>query len=387
MNLEREFDVLIIGAGVLGLSAAFHLSGKGLRIGVLEQFELGHPFGSSHGDSRITRSIYMDPKYFRLIQRARSEEWPELEEAARRRLIHPNPGCFIGKGNIFDGFLQSAAVANLPVRKLDPSEARKRFDAFRFGDDAAVILDETAGVVAAKETMDSLAKLAVERQIAILENTKALALEPAAGTIRVLTERGEFCAGRLIAAAGPWMPRLIPQFKEMATPIRQTVGYFQMKGDIDRYRIGRFPVWAHIGDGSIFYGLPEFGSPGIKVAEHLVQGAGSDPDENPEPPLSKKEKLIKFVQTQFAHPIERVVKFETCMYTVAPKERFILGPLPGEPRIIAASCCSGHAFKFAPLLGKIAADLALQGQTNIAEFEEARELFSVSPEELPVQSE
>jgi len=75
------------------------------------------------------------------------------------------------------------------------------------------------------------------------------------------------------------------------------------------------------------------------------------------------------------------------MYTVAPKERFILGPLPGEPRIIAASCCSGHAFKFAPLLGKIAADLALQGQTNIAEFEEARELFSVSPEELPVQSE
>ena len=54
----------------------------------------------------------------------------------------------------------------------------------------------------------------------------------------------------------------------------------------------------------------------------------------------------------------------TCLYTMAPDGDFIIDMLPGEPRIIVVSPCSGHGFKFAPLIGEIVAELATSGATT-----------------------
>jgi sarcosine oxidase len=64
----------------------------------------------------------------------------------------------------------------------------------------------------------------------------------------------------------------------------------------------------------------------------------------------------------------------TCLYTMAPDGDFILDRLPGSPDIIVASPCSGHGFKFAPVIGEILADLATTGATrhDISRFRLAR---------------
>ena len=94
------YDVIVLGAGINGLSAAYHLSRrKPGKLAVLEQFEVGHGLGSSHGKSRITRSTYSTPKYVELIQTAHREEWPRLALEAGQQFLRPTLGCFFGPGN------------------------------------------------------------------------------------------------------------------------------------------------------------------------------------------------------------------------------------------------------------------------------------------------
>ena len=95
--MSSTYDVLVIGAGINGLSTCYHLAGMGVsRIGLIEQFQLAHNRGSSHSHSRITRSAYVNAHYVRLMQLAHHQEWPRLEKDADTQLIFPTPGCFFG---------------------------------------------------------------------------------------------------------------------------------------------------------------------------------------------------------------------------------------------------------------------------------------------------
>ena len=53
-----------------------------------------------------------------------------------------------------------------------------------------------------------------------------------------------------------------------------------------------------------------------------------------------------------------------CMYTNTPDFNFILDFHPADERILIASPCSGHGFKFSNVIGSIAADLVLEGRTS-----------------------
>ena len=77
--------------------------------------------------------------------------------------------------------------------------------------------------------------------------------------------------------------------------------------------------------------------------------------------------LEHFVKEQFVQPIQKLASSETCFYANTPTEDFILECLPSDPRIVIGSACSGHAFKFAPLTGRILSELALHGKTTIPE--------------------
>ena len=124
--------------------------------------------------------------------------------------------------------------------------------------------------------------------------------------------------------------------------------------------------------------MPEFGAEGIKVAQDIVSGDIEDPDERNSQIDPKKIKALEdFVSEQFVDPIDHIVSLDTCFYTNTPTSDFVLDLFPRDHRIAIGSACSGHAFKFAPLVGKILAELVLYGKTIISEFEEKRELFSL----------
>lgn len=378
-----KFDVLIIGAGINGLAATYYLSDlKDLKIGLVDQFALGHPHGSSHGFSRIFRTTYLNPVYINLARRAASHEWPFLEERLGGTFLHPNSRCMFGSGDLFEARVKAILNhhSDVEFELLNVSSARKRFPQFRFYDSRNVLLDHSSKVIAAKETMDKLAMAIRDRNVAIFDNTKVLKIISEAKEIKLETSNGPLSCNKLIIAAGPWVNQLLPDVKMQLCPIKQTVGYYQLGKSAERYQIGQFPNWVYFGEekDDVFYGLPQFGCKGIKVVQEIMEGKRDDPNVID----SKQDRgrilaLEKFIKKQFMDPFIKTEKIETCFYTSTPTEDFILDFLPQDHRILVGAACSGHAFKFAPVLGRILSELVLHGRTTISEFEANRQLFTL----------
>jgi monomeric sarcosine oxidase len=360
------FDVVVVGAGINGLCAAWWLNRRGARVAVVEQHALAHDRGSSHGRSRITRSAYADAAYVRLMQVAHGEAWPALEADAGRPLRRKRDGCFFGPiDGPFRDYVDAIAQVDVDAEAIEGAEARRRFPMFRFPAGVAAVHDRTAAVVAAADTMDALRGLLRARGVVLAEGCAVTELAPAER--RVETSRGVLVADRFVVAAGPWTSRLLPGLKPRLTPVRQTVGYFDVPGAAD------FPVWAWRGREDFYYGLPEFQRPGLKAANHRTSGVADDPDVDGTLPV---DDVRAFLDAQLAVPVGELLATERCFYTNTDDEDFVIDHVPGAPNVVVAAGMSGHGFKFGPLTGRILAELALDGRSSVAAFEAERRRFS-----------
>ena len=377
----HSFGTLVVGGGVAGLATAWHLARLGEpRVGLVERFSIGHAHGSSHGAGRITRSSYTDEVYVRLMRVVQGEEWPRLERDAGVRLVHPCEGAFFGPaGGPFDEHVRAVADVGAHVELIDVTEARRRFPLFQFPDAAGVLHDHTAGVVAAADTVQALVRRLLVLGVVTIEEARVLAIDSSKDPIVVETDRGRMLAERLVITAGAWLPHLVPSFASRFTVRRQSVGYFRIEAPAAATAVGAFPVWIHTGVDAAHssYGLPAFGMPGIKAARHETAGPSQDPDEAALANADTLAGVREFLSEQLTVPVLELLRQETCLYTSTDDEDFVIGPLPSDPRIVIGSACSGHGFKFAPLTGRLLAELAMKGRTSVPEFEAARARFAV----------
>lgn len=372
-----NYEYIVLGAGINGLATAHALLKQGVTsLAVLEQFQLGHSQGSSHGRSRITRSTYSTPKYVELMQLVHGELWPEWEAEAGRPLLHPNPGIFFGPGvEDYRGSLQQVPEVLEHIEEIQPDEARRRFPPFLFPDSRTVLVDHTCAVVAADRTMRFLADRLQGR---IIEGCQVQSIDSGPG-LKLDTTRGTMQCERLVVTAGPWTARLLPDLRPNLRPAHQDVGYFEMEGGLSG-EVGRFPVWVYAGEQAddSFYGLPEFERPGVKLARHRTGPHGDNPDRTvgERLPEAAAEDLRQFARQQWSCPL-RLVGYDPCIYTNTVTEDFVLDNWPDDPRIVVGAGFSGHGFKLAPLTGRILAELAVSRRTSLPEFERHRHHFTV----------
>jgi sarcosine oxidase len=361
-------DAIVLGAGVVGLSAALSLARRNLRVAVIEQFRLGHHRGSSHGRTRITRTSYGDPIYVELMRIVNAEDWPALERDAHEPLIERMPGVFFGPpGGLFDAYAKQIGAE---VEMISRAEATKAFPLFRF--DGDVLVDRTAGVIRADATTASLARLLAMRSATFFEDTRVDGIE-LGETIRVKTQSGTIAGERLIVAAGPWTTRLVPELATELHPIRQNVGYFRLPRPVKQ-------VMIHLGRTSdeLHYALP--GEAGettlLKAARHRSVGPRDDPEESQAVDEAAIEAVEAFLASVLTEPVVRE-SAETCFYTNRADEDYLLTLHPRDARVAIGAGFSGHGFKLAPLSGRILADLVTQGR-SIDVFERARSKFSAN---------
>ncbi len=367
---ELRAKHVIVGAGAMGSAAAYHLARRGEPVMLIEQFALGHNRGSSHGAARITRHSYADANYARLMPAA-FRAWRELEADAGEPIYVRTGGVSFAPRGVDYAARVAANLRELEVPHWHGSgrDWNDRHRVFTLPDEYEVVFEPDAGLVKAARSVALEIELAQRHggaKTQVMPSTAVERIDLDGPRPVVVTGRARIVAERLIVAAGGWAARLLPGLAVPLRVTRQQVLYVRA-GDSAPYRVGRFPVFIYKGhdEDDAYYGLPEILETGVKVARH--GGPEFDPDVDDHTVAAAYIALVRrFLQAHIpglaAAPIDAT---ETCLYTVAPDERFLVDFLPGRDDVVIASPCSGHGFKFSCLIGRVLADLATSGATNL----------------------
>jgi sarcosine oxidase len=371
-----NFDVVVCGLGATGSAALYQLARRGVRVLGLERFAPGHERGSSHGETRIIRLGYFEhPSYVPLVRSAYAK-WREIEMAAGRQLLHVTGVAEIGPpdGVLVAGTLASMQRHGLRHEILGAPELMRRFPAFRLPPDFVGAVQPDGGFLEAEPSIEAMVGLARAQGAEIRSGETIAAIAPAAGRVRIATDRGTVEAGAAIVALGPWVKALLPDLPAPIRVTRQVMAWFEPL-DPAPLAGGRLPVFLIESRHGIHYGFPPSRSPLIKVARHHHRDQNVDADAYDRTVSAEDEMLIRAAIAEHLPAANgRLIKAKTCLYTVTPDGDFIIDRLRDVPQIVVASPCSGHGFKFAPAIGDILADLATTGATahDIARFALAR---------------
>jgi sarcosine oxidase len=362
---------VVLGAGAMGSAAAYHLARRGEPVVLVEQFVIGHNRGSSHGAARITRHSYADISYARLMPEA-FRAWRVLEADAGQNVYLRTGGISLCPAGVDYVAQVSASLRDIGVlhRRMTGRAVREVLPAFGVPDDTDAVFEPDAGVLAAARIVVlqvTLARQLGGERTTLLENRPVIRLDLETERPTLITDAGPIVTDKLIVTAGPWTSRLVPRLKGILETTRQRVLYFRPPDPL-AFAPGRFPVFIYKGrtDQGDYYGMPAVEGLGVKVARH--GGPDTDPDQpDHDVDESYRSEVRQFlggcIPTLASAPIDTT---EVCIYTVAPNDRFHIGPLPGRSDVIVASPCSGHGFKFSCLVGRVLADLATFGETDIS---------------------
>jgi sarcosine oxidase len=352
-----QFDVVVVGGGAMGSAAAWQLARRGVRVALLEQYEAGHTNGASHGASRIFRLSYPDTVHIGLAREAR-RLWRELEDVTGARLLTVTGGVDHGDHPFLQDLADGLAAAGVAHSWLTPAEAAERWPGIRF--DTRALFHPDSGRLHADHAVAALQAAAAKEGAEVRHSTPVTAIEVLGDdAVVVHTDGGSYRARRVVAAVNAWAARLVGGLAPLP-PLRVTQeqpAHFAARAPQDGW-----PSFGHrFADEGVFYGgIYGLATPGegIKVGFHGV-GPEVDPDHRdftPEP--AQLAALREYARRWLPGVDADVFTPISCTYTTTPDSTFVLdrhGP------VVVATGFSGHGFKFVPAIGRVLADLALDG--------------------------
>jgi sarcosine oxidase len=363
----ETYDVIVLGLGGMGTAAAFELARRGRRVLGIEQFELVHARGSSHGETRIIRKAYFEhPDYVPLLRRA-YERWYELEQLSGERLFLECGVISIGprESYVVSGVLDAATQHALPVEALDSVRLKRRFPQFQIPDDWRGVLERDAGLLFVERCVAAHAQQARQCGADLHEHEEVISWRADERHVEVVTKRGRYAAERLVITAGAWATRFLADIGVPFSVMRQTPMWFAVSRP-ELFRRDRFPCYCVDTPEGFFYGFPMIDSLGIKVARHYGADELRDPsavdwklDRDDAPPLRR------FLQAHLPAVDGAMTRGSVCMYTLTPDRHFVIDLHPRHANVAVAAGFSGHGFKFASVVGEILADLAEHGRTAL----------------------
>ena len=341
-----DTQIVIVGAGVMGLATARALSKRGGEVVVLEQFEVGHTRGSSHGQSRVFRFSYDDALYVQMAMES-LPLWRQLEYESGRSLLRILGGLDFG-GDLGPN-IQALQSCGATFELMKARDVASRFPTVSLPEGAEALFQEDAGIVAADEAVRGFLDAATNRGVEVRERTRVLDIQPVEGGALIATEGQTYRANRVVVTVGAWVGPLLAGagLDVPVVPTRETVAYFPHGDEM------MVPILVERGSWFI-YALPDPGH-GIKVGAHHT-GPKTDPNEEGIVSGEVVEVLAEWVSRHYPLASSHPDRAETCLYTNTEDEHFIL---ERRGAMVIGSPCSGHGFKFAPLIGERLADLAL----------------------------
>jgi sarcosine oxidase len=385
--MASTYDVAVAGLGAMGSAAAYQLSKvPGLRVLGLDTFEPPHAHGSSHGETRATRSApFEGEELVAMVRRSVEIYAGELSEASGRRLFNRSGGLIIGRPgergyhhveNPFKSTVDAAQRHGIEYETLTPDDVARRYPAVRLRSDEMAYFEPSGGFLYAEACVRAHLELAQANGASLNYGETVLCSVDTGAGVRVTTDKATYDVGTLVVSAGPWVAGLLPELRGVFQLQRLALFWFEL---LDRSLLDAYVTMPRVGWA---FGSGTYAFPALDGADGGVKVACEDFTEIESPETIDRRVSTEEVATMFADNVEgrllglgrRAVRTATCIYTMTPDSRFVIDRHPQRPNVIVASPCSGHGFKYSAAIGEVLAQLVTVGASSldIAPFALAR---------------
>ena len=361
------YDVAIVGLGGMGSAIAAHCAARGASVIGLEQFQPVHDLGSSHGKSRMIRKAYFeDPAYVPLVVRA-YELWRKLEHDSGEEILRLTGVLSVGEesSEIIAGTRRAAKDHDLALESLSKGEVKARYPTLELLEDEVAIFEPDGGVLNPERGVAAHLQVARAKGAELRFGVAMEKWQVAGKGFELrLSDGTQVLASKLVLALGPWFQETLEALGVRIRVQRNVQAWFSPASNA--YEASRFPAFLlnRRGLPAPLYGFPDFGD-GVKAAYH---GLGD---------LTDAEQVDRTVNAArdvdpIARELERWMpgaartlrEAKPCMYTLTPDGNFVIDYHPEHAGVTLCGGFSGHGFKFAPVIGEIGADLALNGRSR-----------------------
>ncbi|NVZ23694.1 N-methyl-L-tryptophan oxidase [Pseudomonas costantinii] len=376
--MER-YESLVIGLGAMGAATVYQLAKAGVKVAGIDRHHPPHTFGSSHGDTRITRLSVGEGAQYVPIVRNSHRIWRELEALSGEALFEQSGLLVLTSSEGFDpgdktdftlrtiGLAQTYGIEH---EVLDAAQIRQRFPQFaQVADSAIGYYEPGGGFVRPERCIDVQLKLAEKHGATLYKDETVTHISSDDSGVTVTTDRRTLQADKLVVSAGNWAGGLLGEpFDRLLSVYRQQLFWFELEPDADLE--GKSPTYILThgqGEGSTHYGFPALpgeGSLKIATAQYHTTSTPETLDRTVSA-AQAREMYEQQVQGRITGVTANVVKSAVCAYTVTPDHDFIIDEHPSLQHTLVVSPCSGHGFKHSAALGEAFAQWCVRGASDL----------------------
>lgn len=369
MASSPKFTIAVVGAGVFGVTAALELRKRGHRVSLFDPGPLPHPHASSTDISKVLRLDYGSDEFYMRTMEAAFQGWHDWNARWDRHIFHQTGFLALARAPMVPGGFEYhsyhlARQRGHPLQRLDSAQLKARFPAWDAAQYPDGYFNPHAGWAASGQVVSALLREAQAAGVALHEGVSFQNLLQSDSRVTgILTTTGQpHLADYVVIAAGAWTPLLLPHLADLLRPTAHPILLFRPP-EPSKYRPPHFLVWAADIANTGWYGFPAQDDGTLKIAHH---GAGwrLDPNAPRTLPPGVEDSFRAFLRSSLPGLADApLVGSRLCFYCDTWDGDFWIDHDPQHPGLIIATGGSGHAFKFAPLLGSITANV-LEGKPD-----------------------
>ncbi|TVT27408.1 N-methyl-L-tryptophan oxidase [Salinicoccus cyprini] len=364
-----DADVGVIGLGTMGSMASWQLAKENVSVLGFEQFGIGHDRSAAGGETRLFRTAYKEGLSYIPLLKDAYKMWKELENETGNSLFQETSGLIIGNTQLesMKNVLEGIRQFDLEHEVLTMQEARERFPQHSLAPDEIMIVDKQSGYLRPQHAIFSAVQLAENLGAKILSHTPVENISPVKDGVLIRTKNKEYKVRKVLITAGPWSNQFSQEF-DNHLEVRRLVNAWFLPKNQELFNEENFPVFTKEKKSNSYYGFPTVDGKMVKIGifstnrERILNANLLDKNVGIEE-LTSLKKIIEKELPELCSDPSRVNAYMEC-YT--EDNNPIIGKTSGQKNVFILTGFSGHGFKMAPTMGKIAKELLLNQNSSFS---------------------